>query len=476
MATMRDAPNRTASLWDDSAATGVGSDVISERDALMHRFADRIVVNPDLTRSLVSWQSNKNTPGFRWFRYKEGFSSKLVDYLLNFLGSSGCLLDPFAGTGTAPIVASSRNWEGIGIEILPVGVKIANGWLASSDVDRQAFWEQSQELLNTVELADGMDMPAQDYFPHVRITEKAFSANNEQAIAATRNWLRNAENCPETELLALAAMAALEDASWTRKDGQYLRWDHRSGRKLKARMEKRQVLTYAESLLRKLSAIASDLPSIKDSYMSDTVRIEEDSCYDALPLLPDNSVDAVITSPPYANRYDYTRTYALELAWLGYDNTGIAQLRQRLLSATVENLSKRGELASKHADALELFDRQAAVTEVTTALEEAKARKELSNPHVIRLVHNYFMEMTTVISELARVCKSGASVFMVNDNVQYHGEEVPVDLILSDIAEQCGFETKVIWTLPRGKGNASQQMGRFGRRELRKCVYWWMRR
>ncbi len=88
---------------------------------------------------------------------------------------------------------------------------------------------------------------------------------------------------------------------------------------------------------------------------------------------------------------------------------------------------------------------------------------------------NYFIEMTVVIAELSRLCRPGASVFMVNDNVQYHGEEVPVDLILSDLAEQCGFRTETIWTLARDKGNASQQMGRFGRRELRKCVYWWVR-
>jgi DNA modification methylase len=446
-----------------------------KRDALLRRFENRIAVNYDLTRSLVSWQSNKQTPGFRWFRYKEGFSSKLVHYLLNFLGNSGHLLDPFSGTGTAPIIASSRGWEGIGIEILPVGVKIANGWLAASVVEKRAFWEQAQELLKAVEATDGLDISSRNYFPHVRITEKAFTDTNEYAIAATRYRLCQAESGPQTELLALAAMAALEDASWTRKDGQYLRWDHRSGRKLKARMEKRQVLTYAESLRRKLGIIAADLPIIKDAYKPDAVRIVEESCYDALPCLPDHSVDAIITSPPYANRYDYTRTYALELAWLGYDNKGIGELRQRLLSATVENLSKRNELAAKHADALELFDKQAVVAEITDALEIAKARRELSNPHVIRLVHNYFLEMTAVIVELARVCKSGASVFMVNDNVQYHGEEVPVDLILSDIAEQCGFETKVIWTLPRGKGNASQQMGRFGRRELRKCVYWWIR-
>ena len=65
---------------------------------------------------------------------------------------------------------------------------------------------------------------------------------------------------------------------------------------------------------------------------------------------------------------------------------------------------------------------------------------------------------------------------MVNDNVQYHGEEVPVDLILSDYAEQSGFRCENIWTLPRGKGNSSQQMKRFGRREIRKCVYKWVRR
>ena len=475
--TLTDTKGGTVSLLDtDAIVLNGGVSSTRERDALLRRFGDRIAVNHDLTRALVSWQSNKDAPGFRWYRYKEGFSSKLVHYLLGFLGSSGRLLDPFAGTGTAPIVASSRDWEGVGIEILPVGVKIANGWLAASVVDQRAFWEQAQDLLEAVESTDGVDVSSQDYFPHVRITEKAFADANEYAIAATRNWLRQAKSGPETELLALAAMAALEDASWTRKDGQYLRWDHRSGRKLKARMEKREVLAYSDSLQRKMGVIAADLPMIGDSYAPGAVRIVEDSCYDTLPRLPDNSVDAVITSPPYANRYDYTRTYALELAWLGYDNAAISALRQRLLSATVENLSKRSELAAKHGYALELFDRQMAVTEITDALEAAKSRRELSNPHVIRLVHNYFMEMTAVIVELARVCKSGASVFMVNDNVQYHGEEVPVDLMLSDIAEQCGFETKVIWTLPRGKGNASQQMGRFGRRELRKCVYWWVRR
>ena len=156
-------------------------------------------------------------------------------------------------------------------------------------------------------------------FPISASPKKRFRPRVRTPIAACRNRLRQAEPGPETDLLALAAMSALEDASWTSKDGQYLRWDHRSGRPLKARMEKRCVLPYAESLRNKLEVIAADLPALSETCHPGAVRIIEDSCYDALRDLPANSIDGVITSPPYANRYDYTRTYALELAWLGYE-------------------------------------------------------------------------------------------------------------------------------------------------------------
>ena len=447
-----------------------------QRDKLLARFADRVVVNPDLSRSLVSWQSNKNVPGFRWFKFKEGFSTKLVRYLMGFVPRGGQLLDPFAGTGVAPITATAAGWRSVGIEILPPAIRVANALRVAPVADQQRFKSRARELLECVMGAETGQNYAQDPFPHIRITEKAFTPEAEKGIGAAREYTRKMDPGPETCLVKLAAMSALEDASWTSKDGQYLRWDHRSGRQLKAKMEKKCVLPYSVSLQAKLASIAADLPLLSSSHNPSDINTIAASCYDALPRLPDGSVDAVITSPPYANRYDYTRTYALELAWLGYDNRGISELRQRLLSATVENRSKRGELSSAYADALALSDRNPAIAEITDALEAANKQGELPNPNVIRLVRNYFMEMAVVISELARVCRPGASVFMVNDNVQYHGEEVPVDLVLSDLAEQCGFHTKAIWTLARGKGNASQQMGRFGRKELRKCVYWWARR
>ena len=62
---------------------------------------------------------------------------------------------------------------------------------------------------------------------------------------------------------------------------------------------------------------------------------------------------------------------------------------------------------------------------------------------------------------------------MVNDNVRYAGASVSVDLILSKIAEDVGFNVGNILVLPNGKGNSSQQMGLHGREVLRKCVYVW---
>jgi hypothetical protein len=62
---------------------------------------------------------------------------------------------------------------------------------------------------------------------------------------------------------------------------------------------------------------------------------------------------------------------------------------------------------------------------------------------------------------------------MVNDNVRYAGVSISVDMILSKIAEETGFEIESILVLPDGKGNSSQQMGIHGYEPLRKCVYVW---
>ena len=171
--------------------------------------------------------------------------------------------------------------------------------------------------------------------------------------------------------------------------------------------------------------------------------------------------------------------------YLGCNHEDVKQLRQTMLSCTVENKDKREQLRQHYIslgrpDDFQLVDRtfekQAALQEVLGILDGYRDEGSLNNQHIARLVRNYFYEMCFVVFEISRLMRRGGVVAMVNDNVRYAGEEVPVDLILSDVAETFGLTTRNIWTLGRGKGNSSQQMGNHGRSELRKCVYVWQKK
>ena len=131
------------------------------------------------------------------------------------------------------------------------------------------------------------------------------------------------------------------------------------------------------------------------------IHLIEGSCLKEIPLLEDNSFDLIMTSPPYCNRYDYTRTYALELAFIGYNDEILKHLRQTLLSATVENKSKREILlkdyfangrAKTFTAALNTFNEQAALHEVLGILHRAKEDNELNNNNIPDMVANYFLK------------------------------------------------------------------------------------
>ena len=451
---------------------------VKERQILEERFQNRMIVNPELTRKKVSYQGNRLVPGLRWMKYKEGFSRSLVDDVLKEVSPSS-VLDPFAGLGTTPLAASARGSRALGIDVMPVGIvvgqaiaKVANG------LSKVGLEAAGNDLLAAVDSDKSVDR--RYGFPHVKITEAAFPEETESAIARARAFIDTVQHREIKNVLNVACMTVLEDVSYTRKDGQYLRWDYRSGRSLRSRVDKGPIQTFYSALGSRMFQILQDVDPLKEEYGGGEPELVVGSSLELLQSIASDSVDLALTSPPYANRYDYTRTYALELAWLGYNQRGFASLRQQMLTATVENKPKLSWLRHRYNGNLAILNKavamyrsQGAIREVLGILNEHAA--ELGNRHVIRLIEGYFLEMAVIVAELGRIVKPGGSVVMVNDNVQYHGEEVPVDLILADFAEQSGLKCERIRVLPRGKGNSSQQMQRFGRREIRKCVYKWVR-
>lgn len=446
------------------------------------RWADKLCVDSSLTRALVSFQANKGRAVYRWFKYKEAFSAGLIEHLLSkYRIEKGVLLDPFAGSGTALFVAGGLGLKAEGIELLPIGrtliaTKQLIDWdLKDVDVKRLAFWrdEHPWRKSKTVKPIN-----------ELRITRGAYPA---ETLDAMGRFLAASEQEGERvkAVLLFALLCILENISYTRKDGQYLRWDYRSGRRQgKKIFDKGKILAFDMAITHKLHQIVDDLRSgeLPEDLFAKTlskadVKLHGGSCLDILPKLKTESYDCLITSPPYCNRYDYTRTYALELALLGVGEDGLAKLRQEMLSCTVENRAK--DLLKLNPDwkpAITATDNQTLLQSILAYLDSQKELDLLNNDGIPRMVRGYFYEMACVIFECARVLKSGAPLIMVNDNVRYAGASISVDIILSEITEQLGFAVEQILVLPNGKGNSSQQMGAHGRDALRKCVYLWRKK
>lgn len=449
---------------------------------LFSHFKGVIKVDNHLTRQLVSFQANKKLSGYRWYKYKEAFSAALVQHLLSEYDiPKGIIFDPFAGSGTTLFASSELGYRSEGIELLPVGQQIIENRknaaaLDQNDISRIQFWRdrlpwknaEAVENINTLRITSGA---------YPEDTEKALS----QFLSAIKKEKKNVRG-----ILLFALLCILESVSYTRKDGQCLRWDHRSGRgRGQSKFNKGKICTFEEAMTSKLDEVLNDLNgrniqldlfSDRQSVMSGHVELHPGSCLNILPKIKDKRYQAIITSPPYCNRYDYTRTYALEHAILGIQEQELIDLRQTMLSCTVENREKDLlRFNSEWSHAVRSCEENELLQLIIEYLEHKKTVKELNNSGIPRMIRGYFYEMACVIQDCFRILKNDGVLFMVNDNVRYAGASVSVDLILSKIAEEIGFRIENILVLPKGKGNSSQQMGAHGREVLRKCVCVWRR-
>lgn len=474
-------------------------DNFAKQDArleLEEKYFNILEISDDFNRQSVSYQLSKNDCLHKWLKYKEGFSADLVNKLLDEFGivPGNTILDPFLGSGTTSIVCQMKGVNSIGYDILPTSA-------VAIKAKENVFNYDVYEITNLINKLESINIP-QNFngkFKYIPVTDGAYPEETEKEIVFFSEWIANSEYSDIAKnLVKLSILNALEQVSYTAKDGQYLRWDYRSKKMVEAkadrenkgkkpfvvRLDKGELPSLKSVLIKELKGVLDDICFIqKSSKRKDaSIRFEQESVLYGLPLIQSNCINGVITSPPYCNRYDYTRTYALELNYLGLSSTEVVALRQKLLSCTVENKSKIDSLKKFYEKIgriedfnkiISIIDSNKALQEVLCALRLRDENGDINNKGVLRMVEGYFTELAFLYFEIYRVCTPGSGVAFVNDNVRYAGEVVPVDFISTELASQIGFTPIRIYSLKQRKGNSSQQMKKFGRVALRKSITVW---
>ena len=168
---------------------------------------------PFLSRKTVSFQGNKGEPAYGWYKYKEAFSSGLVEYFLSSYKDqiSGKVLDPFAGIGTTLFAASSQGIPADGIELLPIGQEIIRARLLS---ERELTADDTTTIERWIISLPWKECSERVSFSTIRITENAYPSETVEAIEKYRGALEK-ENEKVRSILRLALLCVLEDISYT---------------------------------------------------------------------------------------------------------------------------------------------------------------------------------------------------------------------------------------------------------------------
>ncbi len=187
-----------------------------------------------------------------------------------------------------------------------------------------------------------------------------------------------------------------------------------------------------------IRAMAQDLEVLGKLKTSKATVYQADA-RDGAPMLPANSIDAVITSPPYPNEKDYTRTTRLESVVLGFikSKEELRDLKKQLVRSNT-----RGVYRADTDDALVAGHAQ--IDSIAAAIESRRIELNKDSGFerlYARVTKLYFGGMARHLGGLRRVLRPGAQLaYVVADQASYLRVMIRTGQLLAGIAESLGYE------------------------------------
>ncbi|MEQ1871550.1 MAG: DNA methyltransferase [Vicinamibacterales bacterium] len=375
---------------------------------------------PGATTTFVD---NMKLPVHRWFRFSAGFSAQWAETTIAAMGAK-TVLDPFAGSGTTLLAAERQGAHSFGVEAHTFVARIAKAKLQHR-TDSDEFLEQALAIRRKA-----AELPG-DVSGYPPLIQKCFGEVSLRSLDSLRQaWQLLSDDSPASQLAWLALVGVLRRVSHVGTAP----WQYVLPQKRKR--SPAEAIAAFESMARTMVA---DMRLSRGESGPKPMLIQGDA-RDCVGV-PDGVVDAVITSPPYPNNYDYADATRLEMCFMG-EIAGWGDLheavRKHLITSCSQHWSERTLDIETALGRSTLAPIQAEIEGVCGELGRVRLDKGgRKNYHL--MVASYFADIGQVWQALRRVCRPGCQIcFVIGDSAPY-GVYVPVVEWTSALAEAAGF-------------------------------------
>lgn len=386
----------------------------------------------------VNFKEALALPRHRWFPYKEGFSPSFVsNFFKENLPKNFKIIDPFSGSGTTALVAAQMGQTGLGIDVNPLVNFVAN--VKSTSLSKSEFKNFEIQIIDFKKATP----KRQKTPPENETVLSYFSKHFLEAALRISLYIDSIENSKVRNLFKLSFLSQLEYFSTHRKAGNGLK--RKTDSKLLNSLNANEAFDlFKQKMLVNLNLFANDLTT---SSITGSAKFLQTNSLD-FEINPSERVDlfdGALTSPPYANCFDYSKIYCVEL-WFGdFFKTRDDQKHFRMQSV-------RSHVHATWPDRHQQLGSNVVKQFVKPFLSEA----DLWSNKIPSMLEGYFCDLGKLLQQTNRQIKIGSPFGIVVSNSAYGGIPIATDLIISEIAAKFGFETEKI-VVYRGIIPSSQQ-------------------
>lgn len=379
-----------------------------------------------------------------WYRFVLSFPPHLVSNYIKYFGldERHIILDPFCGTGTTLVESKLHGIRAIGLEA-NIFAHFASSVKVDWDIDPDLFRKEARHIANsTLELLNEQGIndnslqnryikgtPLRTLDPDAA---RLLLSNSISPLPLHKTlFLLDAIRSHGEQSYYRHALLALANALVFRVSNLHF------GPEVGVGKPKIDIPVVA-SWLYEVENIANDLKLVEDKSFPG-VKVDLGDARNVGNFIEPNSVDAVITSPPYPNEKDYTRTTRLESVVLGFikNKAELKEMKRDFIRSNTRGVYKGDEddkFVESHPE----------IKKIAESIE--KRRKELGKNSGFERLYGkvtllYFGGMTRHLAELRSVLRPGAQLaYVVGDQASYLRVMIRTGRLLSDIAEALGYE------------------------------------